>query len=282
MSQKQKYHKIVSKIHSLPSISGVAPKILAILDDPNSSAEEVQETLRLDPGLTANILKMTNSAYFGLSNKVGSVKQAVVLLGWRKLVKIVLATCVNAVMDKSIPGYDLPSGELWRHSVAVSVTAEGLMKELGREADDRIFTAALLHDLGKLVMGEFVAEDLEAIRLTAEKDIPFQMAEREILGTDHAEIGAMLLESWSFPSNLIEAVRWHHEPDSAENPGTLIDIVHVANVLCLMLGIGAGIEGLHYRPSATATKRLGLKPKNLEVVASQTLQWANELSSIFD
>ncbi len=282
MSQEQKYRKIVSKIHSLPSISGVAPKILGILDDPNSSAEEVQETLRLDPGLTANILKLTNSAYFGLPNKVGSVKQAVVMLGWRKLVKIVLATCVNAVMDKPIPGYDLPSGELWRHSVAVSVTAEGLMKELGREPDDRIFTAALLHDLGKLVMGEFVAEDLEAIRLAAEKDVPFQMAEREILGTDHAEIGAMLLESWSFPSNLIEAVRWHHEPDSAENPGTLIDIVHVANVLCLMLGIGAGVEGLHYRPSTTVTKRLGLKPKQLEVVASQTLQWANELSSIFE
>ncbi len=281
MSQEQKFRKIVSKIHTLPSISGVAPKILSLLDDPNSSAKQVQEILRLDPGLTANILKLTNSAYFGLPNKVGSVKQAVVLLGWRRLTKIVLATCVNAVMDKPIPGYDLPPGELWRHSVAVSVTAEGLMKELGLEVDDEIFTAALLHDLGKLVMGEFVAKDLEAIRLAAEKGAPFQIAEREILGTDHAEIGGMLLESWSFPAKMIEAVRWHHDPDSAEESGTLIDIVHVANVLCLMLGIGAGIEGLHYQPSLAVTKRLGIKPKQLEMVASQTLQWANELSNVF-
>jgi len=224
---------------------------------------------------------LTNSAYFGLPNKVGSVQQAVVMLGWKRLIRIVLSTCVNAVMDKPIPGYDLPPGELWRHSVAVSVTAEGLMKELNLGVDDEIFTAALLHDLGKLVMGEFVAEDLESIRLTAERGIPFQMAEREVLGTDHAEIGGMLMESWSFPPRFVDAVRWHHEPDSAENPSTLIDIVHVANVLCLMLGIGAGIEGLHYRPSAAVTKRLGLKPKQLEVVASQTLQWANELSNVF-
>ncbi len=281
MTQSQKYRKIVSKIHTLPSISGVAPRILSLLDDPNSSASQVQEILRLDPGLTANILKLTNSAYFGLPNKVGSVKQAVVLLGWRRLVKIVLATCVNAVMDKPVPGYDLPPGELWRHSVAVSVTSEGLMRELGLEVDDEVFTAALLHDLGKLVMGEFVAKDLDPIRSTAETGVPFQMAEREILGTDHAEIGAMLLESWSFPPKMIEAVRWHHDPDSAESPGTLIDIVHVSNVLCLMLGIGAGIEGLHYQPSSKVTKRLGIKPRQLEVVASQTLQWANELSDVF-
>jgi len=280
MSQDQKL-RIISKIQTLPSISGVAIKVLELLDDPDSSAEEVQKILRLDPGLTANILKLTNSAYFGLPNKVGSVQQAVVMLGWKRLIRIVLSTCVNAVMDKPIPGYDLPPGELWRHSVAVSVTAEGLMKELNLGVDDEIFTAALLHDLGKLVMWEFVAEDLESIRLTAERGIPFQMAEREVLGTDHAEIGGMLMESWSFPPRFVDAVRWHHEPDSAENPSTLIDIVHVANVLCLMLGIGAGIEGLHYRPSAAVTKRLGLKPKQLEVVASQTLQWANELSNVF-
>jgi HD-like signal output (HDOD) protein len=108
------------------------------------------------------------------------------------------------------------------------------------------------------------------------------LAEREVLGTNHAEIGALLLESWSFPPKLVGAVRWHHEPDSAESDRLLIDIVHVANVLCLMLGIGAGIEGLHYQPSASATKRLGIKPQQLEVVASQTLQWADELSNVFE
>ena len=281
MSQAQK-SRIIAKIESFPSISGVAAKVLKLLDDPNCSADEVQKTLRLDPGLTANILKLTNSAYFGLPSKVGSVKQAVLLLGWKRLTKIVLTTCVNAVIDKTVPGYDLPPGELWRHSVAVSVTSEGLMKELGLEVDDEIFTAALLHDLGKLVLGEFVAEDLETIRSIAAKGIPFQMAEREVLGTDHAEIGARLLDAWSFPPRLVGAVRWHHEPDSADEPSSLIDIVHVANVLCLMLGIGTGVEGLQYEPSASATRRLGLKPKQLEFVASRTLQWADELSDIFE
>ncbi len=281
MSQAQK-SRIISKIQSFPSISGVAAKVLKLLDDPDSSADEVQKILRLDPSLTANILKLTNSAYFGLPSKVGSIKQAVLLLGWKRLTKIVLTSCVNAVLDKSVPGYDLPPGELWRHSVAVSVTSEGLMKELNLKPDEEIFTAALLHDLGKLVLGEFVAEDLETIRSAAAKGIPFQMAEREVLGTDHAEIGARLLAAWSFPPRLVGAVRWHHEPDAADETNSLIDIVHVANVLCLMLGIGTGVEGLHYEPSASATRRLGLKPKQLELVASQTLQWANELSDIFE
>ena len=104
------------------------------------------------------------------------------------------------------------------------------------------------------------------------------MAEKEVLGTDHAEIGALMLESWSFPPKLVSAVRWHHDPDSAPETSSMTDIVHVANVLCLMIGIGIGVEGLHYEPSVSATKRLGIKPTQLELIASQTLEWAKELA----
>lgn len=273
--------KIVSKMKSFPGMSGNMARLLNLLDDPDSSASQIEEVLRYEPGITANLLKMTNSAYFGLPTKVGSIKKAIVMLGWKRLSKLVMASCVNAMMDDSIPGYDLPPGELWRHSIAVSVAAEGLIRELKIGAGDEIFTAALLHDLGKLVLGGFVREDLDAIRSAAARGMPFQLAEREVLGTDHAEIGGQMLESWSFPENLVNAVRWHHEPDSAEETSNTIDIVHVANVLCLMIGIGVGVEGLQYEPSPAATKRLGLRPGQLELVASQTLEWANELSDMY-
>ena len=99
-----------------------------------------------------------------------------------------------------------------------------------------------------------------------------------MLGTDHAEIGALMLETWSFPPKLVSAVRWHHDPDSAPETNSMTDIVHVANVLCLMIGIGIGVEGLHYEPSVLATKRLGIKHTQLELIASQTLEWAKELA----
>ncbi|MCD6306864.1 MAG: HDOD domain-containing protein [Deltaproteobacteria bacterium] len=274
--------KIISDVKSFPSMSNMPVKILKLIDDPQSSAAKIEELLRYDPGITANILKLTNSAYFGLSSRVGSVRQAIVLLGWRHLGKLVVASCVNAILDKPVPGYDLPAGELWRHSIAVSVAAELLAKELGISANDEIFTAALLHDLGKLVLANYVREDLQAIETAAGEGIPFHAAERRVLGTDHAEIGARLLKSWSFPLSLVKAVRWHHDPDAAKEPRAITDLVHVANMLCLMIGIGVGREGLRYEPSQAAAKRLGLKTRQLEFVASQTLQWANELSEVFE
>lgn len=272
---------IISDIKSFPSMSGAALKVLKLVDDPKSTASEIEDILRYEPSITANILKLTNSAYFGVPTKVASIRQAIVLLGWEKLGKLVMTTCVNAVLDKPVRGYDLSPGELWQHSIAVSVAAELLVKELSIDADNEIFTAALLHDLGKLVLGDYVKEEFSAIRTAAGEGTPFQAAERRVLGTDHAEVGGRLLELWSFPESLVQAVRWHHEPDSAEEPGAIIDLIHVADVLCLMIGLGVGTEGLQYKPSPAATKRLGLKPGQLELVASQTLQWANELGGIF-
>jgi putative nucleotidyltransferase with HDIG domain len=270
--------EIISKMKSFPSMSGIAAKVLNLLDNPDSSAAQVEQLLKQDPSLTANLLKLTNSAYFGIPSKVGSVRHAIAMLGWKRLSKLVLAACVSAITDRQIPGYDLPPGMLWQHSVAVSVTAEGLMRELKIAETDEIFTAALLHDLGKLILGSFVEKELKEIQEVAARGIPFQMAEQEVLGTDHAEIGALMLESWSFPPKLVSAVRWHHDPDSAPETSSMIDVVHVANVLCLMIGIGIGVEGLHYEPSVLATKRLGIKPTQLELIASQTLEWAKELA----
>jgi len=280
MKQGRK-REIISKMKSFPSMSGIAAKVLKLLDDPNSSAGQVEQLLKQDPSLTANLLKLTNSAYFGIPSKVGSVRHAIAMLGWKRLSKLVIAACVSTITDRQIPGYDLPPGVLWQHSVAVSVTAEGLMRELKIAESDEIFTAALLHDLGKLILGGFVEKELKEIQEVAARGVPFQMAEQEVLGTDHAEIGGLMLESWSFPPKLVSAVRWHHDPDSAPETSSMTDIVHVANVLCLMIGIGIGVEGLHYEPSVLATKRLDIKPNQLELIASQTLEWANDLTDAF-
>ena len=273
-----KKREIISKMKSFPGMSGAAAKVLKLLDDPDADPDEVVQLLGKDPSLTANLLKLTNSAYFGIPAKIGSVRHAIAMIGWKRLSKLVMTACVSTITDPEIPGYDLPAGMLWQHSVAVSVTAEGLMRELQIAESDEIFTAALLHDLGKLILGGFVEKDLDEIQKAAARGIPFQMAEQEVLGTDHAEIGGLMLESWSFPSELVSAVRWHHDPDSAPETSSMTDIVHVANVLCLMIGIGIGVEGLHYAPSVLATKRLGIKPTQLELIASQTLEWAKELT----
>ena len=275
-----KLKNIASSLKSFPSMPGAAAKLLALIDDPDMSVSQIEDILRHDAGLTANILKLANSAYFGIPSKVGSVRQAVLILGLKRLIQMVIASCVSAIMDKPVPGYDLPPGELWRHSIAVSVAAEGLVKELNIGAKEEIFTAALLHDVGKLVLGSYVQEDFAKIEAALKQDVSFETAEDMVLGTNHADMGARILTQWSLPSDIVNAVRWHHTPESAESVDTMLDIVHVANVLCLMIGIGAGSDGMHYEPSDAVIERLGLESENLEKVASQTLQWANELSDV--
>ena len=259
---------------------GTALKLLAMIDNPAMRVSQIEKILCQDPGLTANVLRLANSAYFGIPARVGSIRQAVILLGLKRLIQMVIAACVSAIMEKSVPGYDLPPGELWRHSIAVSVAAEGLVKELKVDAGEEIFTAALLHDVGKLVLGEFVKDDLEQIETAVSEGIAFETAETIVLGTNHADTGAQILTNWSLPAEIVKAVRWHHAPEKAEQANTMLDIVHVANFMSMLIGFGIGRDGLQHQPSVEVTDRIGLEPHHLEKVASQTMQWVNELSEV--
>ncbi len=272
--------KIASVVKSFPGMPGTALKLLAMIDDPAMRVSQIEKILRQDPGLTANVLRMANSAYFGIPSKVGSIRQAVILLGLKRLIQMVVAACVSAIMDKPVPGYDLPPGELWRHSIAVSVAAEGLVKELKVDAGEEIFTAALLHDVGKLVLGEFVKDDFKQIETAVSEGIAFETAETIVLGTNHADTGAQILTNWSLPDEIVNAVRWHHAPENAEQTSAMLDIVHVANFMSMMIGVGIGRDGLQHQPSVEVTDRLGLEPYHLEKVASQTMQWVNELTEV--
>lgn len=272
--------KIASVINSFPGMPGTAVKLLAMIDDPSMRVSQIEKILRQDPGLTANVLRLANSAYFGIPSKVGSIRQAVILLGLKRLIQMVIAACVSAIMDKPVPGYALPPGELWRHSIAVSVAAEGLVKELKVDAGEEIFTAALLHDVGKLVLGEFVKDDFKQIETAVSEGIAFETAETNVLGTNHADTGAQVLTNWSLPAEIVNAVRWHHAPENADQTSTMLDIVHVANFMSMMIGVGIGRDGLQHQPSVEVTERLGLEPEHLEKVASQTMQWVTELSEV--
>ena len=280
--KQNRVSEIMDKVESFPSIPGAAVQLMSLLDDPDSSAAGIEEVLRYDAGLTANILRLSNSAYFGMMTQIGSVRQAVVILGINRIKQLVLTSCIGTLLDKQVTGYDLQPGELWRHSIAVSVAAEGLVAELEMTGGDDIFTASLLHDVGKLVMGEFVQKDMEKIWNTVSNGVPFEVAEEMILGTNHAAIGASILESWSFPKKIVDAVRWHHNPENAHEQSVIIDIVHVANILSLMIGIGLGSEGLNYQLMPSVTERLGLSTSKLETVASRTLQAVNELSGLLE
>jgi putative nucleotidyltransferase with HDIG domain len=279
---EEKLRHIMTQVKSFPGMPATAARLMPLLQNPDSSAGKIEDILKYDPGLTANILKLTNSAYFGLPSRVSSVRQAIMLLGWKRLLQLVMTMCMSALMKKPVPGYDLPRGELWRHSVAVSVAADLLVKSLSISDADEVFTAALLHDIGKLVLGDYVQEDLEKIEGMVSKGISFEVAEYVVLGTNHATIGARILQNWSLPRELVNAVSWHHDPESCDHYCLLSDVVHVANIVGRRVGFGKGRDGQSLEPSLEVAERLGVNQNHIDTLAEQTLQEVGRLTEILN
>ena len=273
-----KLEKILSKVENFPSMPAAGSRLLSLLAQEEVSVNEVEDVLRYDPGLTANVLKLANSAYFGIPARIGSVKQAVILLGTHRLIQLVIASSVGAVMNEAVPGYNIPPGNLWRHSIAVSIAAEALVKDKKNVDSEDFFTPALLHDVGKLVLGNFVKEDLIAIENITGKGIPFVIAENMILGIDHTEIGAIILSMWSFPDNVVKAVRYHHDPEAAEASSMQIDVVHLSNLLCQTDSTAPDRAGQPVELSTAAIDRLGIELSQFEVISEKVTQWVDELS----
>lgn len=278
MMENEKLEKILSKVDNFPSMPAAGSRLLSLLEEQEVSIGEVEDILRYDPGLTANVLKLANSAYFGIPSRIGSVKQAIILLGTNRLIQLVTASCVGAVMKKTVPGYNIPPGDLWRHSIAVSIAAEALVKDKKNVDSEDFFTPALLHDVGKLILGNFVKEDLTAIEGITCKGIPFVIAENMILGTDHTEIGAKILSRWSFPEDVVHAVQYHHDPEAAEISSMKIDVVHLSNLLCQTNSNTPDSAGKSVELSAVVIDRLGIELSQFEVISEKVSKWVDEMS----
>jgi putative nucleotidyltransferase with HDIG domain len=270
--------RIFDTLTDLPSMPASGIRMLNLLENPEASVDAIEEILRQDPGLTANVLKLANSAYFGIPTKVGSPRQAVILLGLRRLVQLVIASCVSAIMGRPVPGYDLTAGDLWRHSIAVAIAAEALVKNKRGGGVEDVFTAALLHDTGKIVLGRFVQEELADIKRITAGGVPLVLAENMVLGTDHAAIGAKLLEAWAFPPDVVRAARWHHDPEAADGPPLLVDVVHLANRMCRKNAGGQSPDAAPEELSAAVVSRLGIAEDQLAAVTAKVADWVDELS----
>ena len=270
--------KIIQKVSKFPNMPQTGMKLRALLTEKDVSTDEIERILRHDPGLAANVLRLANSAYFGIPTKVRTLKHAVVLLGVKRFAQIAVGACMNKTMDTAVEGYGLSRGELWLHSIAVSTTAEALAKYRKLAETSDFFTPALLHDLGKLVMGEFVKAELPKITDLVANGVPFVIAEKEILGTDHAEIGALILSKWRFPGDLINAVRWHHYPEGIENSNLQPDIVYLSNLLCQFNSARDSAEEPPIVPYPSVLNRLGIKSEQYEVFAEKARGWMKKLS----
>lgn len=272
---------ILKNVEHIPPFSDVAQKAMKLLQDPDVTAKELGEVIQYDASLTADILKICNSPYYGIQRKISSVNDAVVVIGHATL-RDVIITCSAAKYYKgdAAQGYGHEQGDLWKHSVGTAIMAKLLVKHVQGVDAGTAYTTGLMHDVGKLILSNFVSEEFgKIIEKVQRENYSFTEAEMETIGATHAEIGARVLEKWNFPPEMILAVRDHHDPDVLEKE-PLSALVALSNILVVIAGIGSGAGGLATKIHGEGLKRFGISVKEVDHMLVEWLAEFEEAQEI--
>lgn len=256
---------IIEAIDHLKPISDAAGKVMSLLDDPDCGMADLADIIRYEPALTANVLKLANSAYFGLPDKIEDVKQAVIYLGMTQVVDLVLLVSCSSQFKGSHEGYGLGNGALWKSAVSAAIIANDLAEIKGLKQSGLTFTSALLRDIGKVVIDQHVKSALAPILKQVEtQSITFIAAERQVLGVDHAQVGAMVLKKWHFPPALRCIIGHYHAPFEGQACLVEASIVHLADARCRKMQIGLGVDDPSYSEDEQVVDSLGLKESEIQ------------------
>jgi len=223
----------------LATLPSTIVNLLDILKDTSTCADDVRVVLERDPAMTANILKLANSAYYGVRRTISSVRDALVMLGNRSVATLAFATGMTPILRRDLAGYGEDREELWRHCV-IAGAAAALAADLSGNQEKRCeaFTAGLVHDSGKLIINDWLMKERLTLPATS-NDAELRAAEIDLLGFDHAEAGAELALAWGFPEALVDALRFHHEPSRTTGNLEIVRAVAAADVVSHAFDSGA-------------------------------------------
>lgn len=259
--------ELLAKVKDMPPLSQSITQILKLTNSPKSSAQDLAKVFERDPKLAANILKLANSSFNGFSRKISTISHAIVCLGLDTVKSIALTSSTQEMLNNEISAYALEKGMLWQHSICCATCARIIAKRIGFKESEEAYIAGLLLDIGKIILSSF-AEDyfIQIIEKLENNKAPFDRVEQEVLGFDHPQIGGRIIKKWNLPSILVEAVQYHHQPDKAEIHKKITYIVHLADAISCMLGIGLGCDGLMYVFEKNTLNILGLRKEDIESI----------------
>jgi HD-like signal output (HDOD) protein len=274
---------IVAKTSDLPALPAAALAVMRETDSPTGSAQSIARYLSQDQALTARILRLANSAYYGLSRQIMDVSDAVVVLGMRCIRNLCMVASTYPWMVKPLKGYGLGPREMWTHSFAVAVGSQIVANRSKNAVADQAFTAGLLHNLGKVALSIWLEDKLAGmLAIACRESLTFDQVERKVLGFDHCEVGAHMGEGWNLPKPLVEAMRFHHTPNDCDPANPLVDCVHVADYLTMSMGLGLGGDGLRYDFHEASLARLGLTPECFDQLAEEFMVAYEQHEKLFE
>lgn len=261
-TQAQFRQKIL-KIKSLPTLPAVAQEVTQMIEDTNVSAQQLAYTIARDQALAGKLLRLVNSSFYGFPRRISSISNAIVLLGFNVVKSLLISVSVFEMMRTAMAG-------LWEHSLGCALATRIICRHLPQCNAEELAVAGLLHDIGKVVIATEASEAYESVQILIRQDRqPDHVAEKQILGIDHAEIGGALLDAWNLPLVLQHPVRYHHHPFKTEEHCLAAVIVHLADLLIRGFGYGTGqdLPVTFFDPQAW--KLLGLNDEQLEAIIGE-------------
>ncbi|QJA05791.1 HDOD domain-containing protein [Thermosulfurimonas marina] len=272
--------QIFEKLDRIPNFPETAQRALRLLQNEEIDFRELERIVRHDAAITANFLKLVNSAAFGLPRKVNTLLQAFSLLGINQIKFVLIASCLGQYLKEPIKGYNLTPEEIWTHSLACGLMSEALARRAGLHRPENLFTAALLHDIGKIVIHLYVEGELENLQqvLRENPELTFMQAEWMVLGADHGIVGAELLRRWEFPKEVYFAVRAHHD-ESLMLESRLAALTALSNALVNLMGLGTGVDVFAYHLPEELLKAAGVSEKDLYPAIVETFEKTEALKA---
>jgi putative nucleotidyltransferase with HDIG domain len=260
--------KTIENISSIPTLPTVIERITRLLQNPKTSAEEIGKAITTDQALASKVLKLVNSAFYGFPGKISTITHAIVILGFSTIKNVVLtASIFDAFHKKGNENSEFNLEQFWMHSISCGAAAQSIAKHLGSNDKEECFIAGLLHDLGKLILCQYLPEEFtKAIKLTKTNNSLFFDSEKTLFDVTHQEIGAYLTDRWNLPKNLQYAVRYHHNPQPSRDHYMITSIVHCADIFVRALDYGSGGDQKIPQMAENVWKSLGLANVNLNTV----------------
>jgi HD-like signal output (HDOD) protein len=230
MNAEQVREKIKTIIQ-LPALPAIAMEVVELVDNPKTSASKLGKVIASDQALTAKVLKIANSPFYGFPKKISTIDFAIIVLGFDALKEIVISISLISSLQRRSDKYFDPR-LFWDHSITTGVVGRRLARDLGYRISGEVFVAGLLHDMGISVLHRyFESEFMRIVEIVSEDGLTMLEAEESVLGVTHAEIGGWLAERWNLPDHLIEAICYHHTPANAKINRELVSLVHCSDVI---------------------------------------------------
>ncbi len=272
---------ILRKMEDLPPMPQIVIKAREVMADPNAGINDLVKLFEKDQSIVTKVLRLGNSAYYGVSGKIATVKHAAVSLGLKTLGEVITIAGISNLMGRELIGYGFDSGDLWRHSLAVGFGAQFLADRVKPGLSNDAFVAGLIHDAGKIVLDEYVLERKDEVKtFMAVGEHTFLDAERNLLGLDHSEIAGNICKKWIIPDSITQAIRWHHRPPHSDGNEMAL-FLHVADYFAKMSGLGSSINDLNYQMEEDAFESLGFEEEELDYLLVDVMESVQTIAEEF-